>query len=88
MIASVVLSDGAIRRLGGKAEIRVETRVLAATNKDLSRALADGSLREDLAPGAHHLGPSAGRTSAAEMNNIGRRAEAKVSAQPIGERHE
>jgi DNA-binding NtrC family response regulator len=43
-----ILQDGAIRRLGGKTEIKVETRVLAATNKELARALADGSLREDL----------------------------------------
>ncbi len=37
-----------VRRLGGKKEIPVEIRVVAATNKDLQRALADGELREDL----------------------------------------
>jgi len=37
-----------IRRLGGKKEISVDIRIVAATNKDLQRALADGELREDL----------------------------------------
>src|SRR5919206_2117191 len=37
-----------VRRLGGKKEISVDIRVVAATNKDLQKALADGELREDL----------------------------------------
>src|SRR5688572_3093087 len=37
-----------VRRLGGKKEINVDIRILAATNKDLQRAIADGELREDL----------------------------------------
>jgi transcriptional regulator with PAS, ATPase and Fis domain len=37
-----------IRRLGGKKEITVDIRVVAATNKDLQKALADNELREDL----------------------------------------
>src|SRR4051812_7307423 len=37
-----------IRRLGGKKEINVDIRIVAATNKDLQKALADGELREDL----------------------------------------
>src|SRR6478609_3116299 len=37
-----------VRRLGGKKEITVDIRILAATNKDLQKALADGELREDL----------------------------------------
>jgi DNA-binding NtrC family response regulator len=43
-----ILEDGTVRRLGGKAEIKVDTRVLAATNKDPLKAIADGNLREDL----------------------------------------
>ena len=43
-----ILQDGVIRRLGGKSEIQVDTRVLAATNKEVTRALEEGSLREDL----------------------------------------
>src|SRR5689334_20174501 len=37
-----------IRRLGGKREINVDIRIVAATNKNLQKALADGELREDL----------------------------------------
>jgi transcriptional regulator with PAS, ATPase and Fis domain len=37
-----------IRRLGGKKEITVDIRVVAATNKDLQKALAENELREDL----------------------------------------
>jgi DNA-binding NtrC family response regulator len=37
-----------VRRLGGKKEIAVDIRIVAATNRDLQRALTDGDLREDL----------------------------------------
>lgn len=37
-----------VRRLGGKKEIDVDIRIVAATNMDLQKALADGELREDL----------------------------------------
>jgi DNA-binding NtrC family response regulator len=37
-----------VRRLGGKREIPVDIRIVAATNKDLQKAIADGELREDL----------------------------------------
>ena len=37
-----------IRRLGGKKEIPVDIRIVAATNKDVQKAIADGELREDL----------------------------------------
>jgi transcriptional regulator with PAS, ATPase and Fis domain len=43
-----ILEDGAVRRLGSKAEITVDVRVLAATNKDPQKAIKDGTLREDL----------------------------------------
>ncbi|HUG40129.1 MAG TPA: sigma-54 dependent transcriptional regulator [Longimicrobiales bacterium] len=36
------------RRLGGKKEINVDIRVIAATNKNVEKALEDGDLREDL----------------------------------------
>ena len=40
--------DAQVRRLGGKKEINVDIRIVAATNKDLQKAIADGELREDL----------------------------------------
>jgi DNA-binding NtrC family response regulator len=43
-----ILQDGALKRIGGKAELRVDVRVLAATNRDPAKSLKDGTLREDL----------------------------------------
>ncbi|MHB8735471.1 MAG: sigma-54-dependent transcriptional regulator [Terriglobales bacterium] len=43
-----VLEDRHIRRLGSKAEIPVNVRVLAATNRDPQEAVASGQLRADL----------------------------------------
>jgi len=43
-----VLQDGQFSRLGGKRDIGVDVRVLAATNKFLEQAVAQGAFREDL----------------------------------------
>src|SRR5687768_3630156 len=42
------LEQRAFRRLGGKKEIEVDIRVVAATNKNIDDALREGKLREDL----------------------------------------
>jgi DNA-binding NtrC family response regulator len=42
------LETRAVRRLGGKKEIPVDIRVVAATNRDVHKAVAEGDLREDL----------------------------------------
>jgi len=43
-----VLQDGEFSRIGGKSTLNVDVRVLAATNQDLERAVAEGRFREDL----------------------------------------
>ena len=43
-----VLQDGEFSRLGGKHDVRVDVRVIAATNRDLDHAVASGAFREDL----------------------------------------
>lgn len=43
-----VLQDGEFERLGNPRSIKVNVRVIAATNRDLEKAVAGGSFREDL----------------------------------------
>ncbi len=43
-----VLEDGAFRMVGGSDLIRVDVRIIAATNKKLPDAVAGGTFREDL----------------------------------------
>jgi transcriptional regulator with GAF, ATPase, and Fis domain len=43
-----VLQDGEVTRLGGKDVMKVNVRVIAATNKDLEEAIDAGTFRKDL----------------------------------------
>jgi DNA-binding NtrC family response regulator len=44
------IEEKRIRRLGGNREIDVDVRIIAASNRDLGQAVADGQFRDDL----HH----------------------------------
>jgi two-component system, NtrC family, response regulator HydG len=43
-----VIEERVVHRLGSRKEIPVDVRILAATNKDISEAVRDRTLREDL----------------------------------------
>lgn len=43
-----VLEKGKLFRIGGTREIQVDVRIIAATNRDLKRSIANGQFREDL----------------------------------------
>ena len=43
-----VLEESKFRRVGGNEEISIDARIIAASNRDPAKAIADGKLREDL----------------------------------------
>jgi two-component system, NtrC family, response regulator HydG len=42
------LQDGVFQRVGGNQNLRSQVRLISATNKNLARAIVDGTFREDL----------------------------------------
>ena len=43
-----VLQEGEIDRLGGRAPVRIDVRVIATSNRDMANAVREGSFRRDL----------------------------------------
>lgn len=43
-----VLENGTFRRVGGTSDLKVDVRVISATNKNIMESASDGSFREDL----------------------------------------
>jgi PAS domain S-box-containing protein len=43
-----VIEEGVITRIGGQKQITVDTRIIAATNKDLKKEVENGNFRKDL----------------------------------------
>ncbi|MEO8361339.1 MAG: sigma-54 dependent transcriptional regulator [Vicinamibacteria bacterium] len=43
-----VLQEGEVERIGSQKTLKVDVRVIAATNKNLEQAISDGQFREDL----------------------------------------
>src|SRR5262249_30349964 len=43
-----VLQQGEFERVGGQKTIRVDVRIIAATNRDLNKEVAEGNFRSDL----------------------------------------
>jgi DNA-binding NtrC family response regulator len=43
-----VLQEGEVDPVGGKRAVKVDVRIISATNKDLAKLVADGKFREDL----------------------------------------
>ena len=89
-----VLQDGEFSRLGGESDVHVDTRIIAATNRNLEEAVADGSFREDLyyrlnvvtvhaaaAARAQRRDPAAGRPLPAQVQRAVRQ-EPEGSSRP------
>lgn len=43
-----VLQEGTITKIGGDKELKIDVRIIAATNKDLEKMVKEGTFREDL----------------------------------------
>ena len=43
-----VIQEGVVTRIGGKTQIPINVRIIAATNKNLKEEIKKGTFREDL----------------------------------------
>jgi transcriptional regulator with GAF, ATPase, and Fis domain len=66
-----VLQEREFHHLGGTRVLRANVRVIAATNRDLRKAVERGDFREDLCLGKHkgHRGDVARRASSASASS-------------------
>src|SRR5712692_929817 len=68
-----VLEEGKFRRVGGNEEINIDARIIAASNRDPQKAIADGPLREgleDLPLFAHFFLQKLNETEEKKVENI------------------
>ena len=70
-----VLQERKFRRLGGTEEVEADIRIIAATNRDLSKMVADGDVpRGPLLPDQRHPGAAAAAARAARRHPAAGRA--------------
>ena len=77
-----VLQDGEFSRLGGEADVRVDTRIIAATNRNLEEAVADGPASARTST----TGSTSSRSPAAPARPHGRRSAARGPLPPEEQR--
>ena len=84
-----VLQDGEFSRLGGESDVHVDTRIIAATNRNLEEAVADGSLpRGPLLPAQRRHGPHAAAARAAGFDPAARRSLPAEEQRAVRQEHE
>ena len=91
-----VIEDQRFRRLGGTRELTVDTRLIAATNRDLKQLVAAGQFREDLyhrldlyriqLPPLRERGDDVGRLAESLLENLCRRHRLPVKRLSAGGR--
>jgi DNA-binding NtrC family response regulator len=84
-----VLEESRVRRLGGKEEVPVDVRVLAATNRPVEEAVKNKTLREDLyfrlnvfniiLPPLRHRKEDIGPIAEAMIRNLNKRNDCRVT---------